>query len=151
MFGWIVGAMIRRSVRRMNAGDVGPMLGSYSSNAVLVFPGDHSWGGEYRGKDRIGEFLRRCVSAGLKFEIEDIVVSGWPWSAKVCIRLTDSVVAPDGTVIYSNRAVIFAKSAWGKIYFQEDYEDTQKVVGLDEYEAAHGLAAAYSTGEGPRT
>ena len=140
MFGWIVGLMIRRGVRRINDGDVGPMLSSYSSEAVDVFPGDHSWGGEYRGKDRIEEFLRRCVSAGLKFEIEDIVVSGWPWSAKVCIRLTDSATAPDGTLIYSNRALIFAKTAWGKIRFQETYEDTQKVVEFDEYLAAHGPA-----------
>lgn len=141
MFGWIVGRMIRRGVRRMNAGDVGSMLSSYSSNAVTVFPGDHSWGGEYHGKERIEGFLRRCVSSGLKFQIEDIIVSGWPWSAKVCMRMTDSVVAPDGTVIYSNRALIFAKIAWGKIHFQETYEDTQKVVGLDEYEAAHPLDA----------
>jgi ketosteroid isomerase-like protein len=142
MFGWIVGLMIRRGVRHLNAGYVGPMLSSYSRNAVLVFPGDHSWGGEYHGKDRIEEFLRRCVSAGLKFEIEDIVVGGWPWSANVCIRLTDSAAAPDGTVIYSNRALIFAKIAWGKIKFQEDYEDTQKVVGLDEYLATHESAVA---------
>lgn len=141
MFGWIVGLMIRRGVRRMNAGDVGPMLNGYSTDATLVFPGDHSWGGEYRGKDRIEEFLWRCVSTGLKFEIEDIVVSGWPWSAKACIRLRDSATAPDGTLIYSNRALIFAKIAWGKIKFQEDYEDTQKVVALDEYEAAHKRAS----------
>jgi hypothetical protein len=34
------------------------------------------------------------VSVGIKFEVEDIVVSGWPWSAKVCIRLSDRAVAP---------------------------------------------------------
>jgi ketosteroid isomerase-like protein len=142
MFGWIVSLMIRRAVRRMNAGDVASMLSSYSTGALLVFPGNHSWGGEYRGKDRIEEFLRRCVSVGIKFEVEDIVVSGWPWSAKVCIRLSDRAVAPDGTEIYSNRALIFAKTAWGTIQFQEDYEDTQKVVGLDEYLAAHETAVA---------
>lgn len=142
MFGWLVGLMIRRGVRRMNNGDVGPMLNSYADDAVDVFPGDHSWGGVYRGKDRIEEFLRRCVSAGIKFEIEDIVVSGWPWSAKVCIRLTDSVTGPDGTLIYSNRALIFAKTAWGKIHFQETYEDTQKVAEFDEYSATHELTIA---------
>ena len=142
MFGWLVGVMIRRGVRRVNAGDVGPMLSSYASDAVDVFPGDNSWGGEYRGKDRIGAFLRRCVSAGIKFEIEDIVVSGWPWSAKVCIRLTDSATAPDGTVIYSNRALIYAKIAWGKIRFQETYEDTQKVAEFDQYLATHEPATA---------
>ena len=61
MFGWIVGLMIRRGVRRINAGDVGPMLSSYADDAVDVFPGDHSWGGVYRGKDRI-EVLRSSIT-----------------------------------------------------------------------------------------
>ena len=48
MYGTIVRSMIRRGVRHINAGDIGPMLASYSKNAVLVFPGDHSWGGEIK-------------------------------------------------------------------------------------------------------
>ena len=139
MYGWIVRLMIARGVRRLNAGDIGPLLSGYSKEAVLVFPGDHSWGGEYKGRDRIEEFLRRCVRVGLKFQIEDVVVSGWPWNAKVCIRLADSVCETDGRVVYANRAVIFAKTAWGKIYFQEDYEDTQRVVEFDKYIAAQEL------------
>jgi ketosteroid isomerase-like protein len=133
MFGWITSVMLRRSIRLMNEGDIGPTLSRYSDNAVVIFPGDHSWGGEYRGKQRIGEFLRRLVDAGIKFEVEDIVVDGWPWRFTVCVRLTDSVRDPDGSVVYSNRAVIFAKSAWGKIYYHEAYEDTQKTVEFDEY------------------
>jgi len=133
MFGWITSIMLRRSIRHMNEGDIGPTLGRYSDNAVVVFPGDHSWGGEYRGKQRIEGFLRRLVDAGIKFEVEDIVVHGWPWRFTVCVRLTDSARDPDGNVVYSNRAVIFAKSAWGKIYYHEAYEDTQKVVEFDRY------------------
>jgi len=41
-YGWIVAALIRRAVRRVNAGDIGPMLGSFAEDATLVFPGDHS-------------------------------------------------------------------------------------------------------------
>lgn len=141
MLGWIVGLIIRRAVRRVNEGDAGAMLSSYSRDAVLVFPGDHSWAGEYRGRDRIGVFLRRCVESGLQFEIEDVMVSGWPWSAKVCIRLTDRAVAPDGAAFYANRAMIFARTSWGKIVFHEAYEDTQKVVMLDEYMASREAGA----------
>ena len=53
MLGWLAGIMIRRGVRRVNAGDIGLMLNGYSKNAVSVFPGDHSWGGEHRGKQQI--------------------------------------------------------------------------------------------------
>lgn len=137
MFGWIVGQMIRRAVRHLNAGDIGPMLSSYSRDAVLIFPGAHSWGGEYRGKSRIEEFLRRCVLAGLKFDVQGIVVSGWPWGANVCVRLTNQAVGQDGEVVYENRAIIYAEMAWGKIRYQEDYEDTQKVVAFDDYLETH--------------
>lgn len=143
MLSFVFGLVIRRGVRRINAGDIGPMLGNYANNALLVFPGDHSWGGTYNGKASIEEFLNRCVHAGLKFEVQDIVASGWPWSARLCIRLTDRALSPDGTEVYSNRAVIFAKTSWGKIIYQEDYEDTQKVQAFDEYLlAAQGTAPA---------
>ena len=52
---------MRRGVRRLNAGDIGPMLSSFADDATLVFPGDHSWGGEYRGKAEIKKFLERFV------------------------------------------------------------------------------------------
>ncbi len=133
MFGWITSIMLRRSVRRMNEGDIGPTLGRYSDDAVVFFPGDHSWGGEYRGKQRIGDFLQHIVDTGLRFEVEDIVVHGWPWRSTVCVRVNDHARDADGNVVYSNRAVIFAKSRWGKIYYHEAYEDTQKVAEFDRY------------------
>jgi ketosteroid isomerase-like protein len=133
MFGWITSIMLRRSVRLMNEGDIGPTLSRYADDAVVIFPGDHSFGGEYRGKQRIGAFLQRLVDTGIQFEVQDIVVDGWPWRFTVCVRVTDSARDPDGNVVYSNRAVIFAKSRWGKIYYHEAYEDTQRVVEFDRY------------------
>jgi hypothetical protein len=56
------------------------------------------------------------------------------------MRFTNEARDPDsGVVVYSNRGVIFARAAWGKITYQEDYEDTQRVVEFDEYLAARGL------------
>lgn len=129
--------MLRRAIRRVNAGDIGPMLSSYADDAVLVFPGESSWGGEHRGRDAIEAFLRRYARLGLQFEAHEIVVSGWPWSATIWVRFSDHARAPDGTVVYENRGVIKAKTRWGKIVLQEDFEDTHKVAAFDEYLAAH--------------
>ena len=137
MYAWLVRFMIRRAVRRVNAGDIRPMLGSYADDATLVFPGDHSWGGEYRGKAEIERFLRRFVRVGLQLEPQEIVVGGAPWNTTVCLHFTDKASDADGAVVYANRGVIFAKSAWGKIVFQELYEDTQKVAEFDQYLASH--------------
>jgi ketosteroid isomerase-like protein len=142
MLGWLVSKMIRHNVNKTNGGDIGPTLNTYAQDGVLRFPGDHSWGGEYRGRARIKEFLDRCVQVGLQFEIEDVVVAGWPWSMKVCIRLTDVARDADRAVVYENRAVIFANAAWGKISAAEVYEDTQAVAAFDRYLETRQPAAA---------
>jgi ketosteroid isomerase-like protein len=131
--GWIVAPMLRRAVRRINAGDIGPMLGSFADDAVLVFPGDHSWGGEYRGKEAIRGFLERFVEVGIQLEPHEILVQGWPWNMTVMLRFTNEARDANGNVVYANRGAIFAQAVWGKIKYQEDFEDTQKVVAFDRY------------------
>lgn len=136
-YGWLVAAMILRAVRRINGGDIGPLLGSFAADATLLFPGDHSWGGEYKGKAAIRGFLERFVEVGINLQPHEIVVQGWPWNTTVMLRFTNEARDKNGDVVYANRGAIFARAAWGKIKYQEDYEDTQKVVAFDEYLAAH--------------
>ena len=141
MFGWIVGRMIRRSVRSLNEGDINPLLRSYADDVHFVFPGESSWAADIHGKGELEAWLRRFVKAGLQLAPEEIVVAGWlPWSLAVCVKATDRVLGPDGHTVYENRGVIFGEIVWGKIKSYEVFLDTQKVVGLDEYEAAHGVA-----------
>ncbi len=135
-YGWIVAALIRRAVRRINAGDMGPLLSSFAEDATLVFPGDHSWGAEYSGKAEIRAFLERFVEVGIRLEPHEILVQGWPWNTTVMLRFTNEARDENGSVVYSNRGAIFARAAWGKIKYQEDYEDTQKVVAFDQYLAS---------------
>lgn len=37
------------------------------------------------------------------------------------------------TVVYENRAIVFARAVWGKIVYQEDFEDTHESVAFDDY------------------
>jgi ketosteroid isomerase-like protein len=150
MLSWLGGMVLRRAIRRINEGDIGPMLSSYADDAVLVFPGESSWGGEHRGRDAIEAFLRRFARVRLQFEAHEIVVSGWPWSATLWVRFSDHAKAPDGTAVYENRGVIYAKTRWGKIGLQEDVEDTPNVAAFDESLAAHEereTGPAMTTGE----
>lgn len=62
---------------------------------------------------------------------------GPPWDTTVCLRFTDRCAAPDGTIVYTNRGMVFGKIAWGKITYYEIHEDTEKVVAFDEYVASH--------------
>jgi ketosteroid isomerase-like protein len=132
MRAWIARRMIERAIRSLNAGNPGPILRNYSGEAVLVFPGDHSWGARYQGRDEIERFFRRAIAVRLQFEITDVVVKGPPWNMTVCVRLTDRATAPDGTEIYANRVFEFLSLRWGRIVYQELYLDTQKVAEFDE-------------------
>jgi ketosteroid isomerase-like protein len=100
MYKTLIRAMIRRSVRALQAGETAPILAGYADDAVLVFPGRSSWGGEYRGKAAISGFLERFIEAGLVGEVEDILVNGPPWRTTVCVVFTDRAqTRPGGSSI----------------------------------------------------
>jgi len=145
MYGSIVRMMIRRAIRRINAGDIETFLAAYADDATFVFPGQNSWAGEYRGKSEVERFYRRFVQVGLQAEAREIVVNGWPWATTVCVHFTDKAKAPDGTVVYENSGVIFGKIAWGKIRYQHVYEDTEKVAAFDRYLETHEHEPAATT------
>jgi ketosteroid isomerase-like protein len=141
MYAWIVRRMIRRNIRRVNGGDIGPALAAYARDAELVYPGESSWAGVYRGRSEIERFLRRFVSVGLEGEAHEILVNGPPWNMRVAVRFTDEARDDDGAVVYANRAILFGRIVRGKIVYHEDYLDTQRVAEFDEYLAEHEPAA----------
>jgi ketosteroid isomerase-like protein len=135
--------MIRRNVRSLRAGDPGPLIAGYAEDAVLVFPGPSSWGGEYRGRDAIAGFLRRFVADGLTGQAHEILVNGPPWRTTVAVLFTATARDAAGTLVYDNRAVLFARARWGKITYQEDFEDTHKSEAFDRYlNAARAASSA---------
>ena len=133
MYAWIVRRIIRRAVRRLQGGDIGPSLSLYADDARFIFPGRHSWAGDFRGHGEMEKWLQRFVRTGLRFEPHEILVNGPPWNTKVCLRFTDHLKGDDGASVYTNRGVIFGKVVWGKIVYEEVFEDTQKVAELDDY------------------
>jgi ketosteroid isomerase-like protein len=133
MYKWAVRWMIRRNVKALRAGDPGPLMAGYAEDAVLVFPGSTVWSGEHRGKPAIAAFMRRFVDQGLVGEAHDILVNGPPWRTTICVLFTVEAADSAGNVVYENRAVLFARAAWGKITYHEDFEDTQKASDFEAY------------------
>jgi ketosteroid isomerase-like protein len=125
--------MIRRNLAALRRGDPGPLLAGYADDAVLVFPGTSSWGGEHRGKPAIEAFLRRYLAAGIVGHAHDIVVNGPPWRTTVCMLFLDQAVDDVGNVVYENRAIVLGRVVWGKIVYHEDFEDTHKAEAFDAY------------------
>ena len=138
--------MIRRNVEALRRGDVGPLMAGYTDDAVLIFPGPSSWGGEYRGKKAIGGFLRRFVNDGLVGEAHDILVNGPPWRTTIAVLFTATAQDGDNALVYDNRAILFVRARWGKIFYQEDFEDTHKSEAFDQYLAATRGAESFADG-----
>ena len=87
-------ALLRRNVRALMDGDPKPLLALYRPDAVLTFPGEHSWGRTYRGRDEIEAFLRRFLDAGLRGELGAIFVDGPPWATRIAVEFDDSARRP---------------------------------------------------------
>jgi ketosteroid isomerase-like protein len=143
--------MVTRSVTRLSAGDPAMVLALLARDVTLSFPGHNSWSDQFRpvvkGRDEhvthgskaeFKVFLDRFVAAGIQMEVEDILVNGPPWNTRVAIRAHVWSVGADGTDRYTNRAVLFATSRWGRIHAQEDYEDTERSAIFDQLLAIPG-------------
>jgi hypothetical protein len=136
LYGWAVRTMLRLNLHRLREGDFEPLFRTYTNDIRFVFPGHNSWAGEFRGREEVERWVRRVYQVGLRLEPLEIVVVGPPWDTTVCLQFTDTCTAHDGTIVYSNRGVIFGKIVWGKITYYELHEDTEKVAALDEYVAS---------------
>jgi ketosteroid isomerase-like protein len=136
LYAWAVRSMLHRTTRRLREGDFEPLFRTYADDIKFVFPGHNSWAGEFRGREEVERWVRRVYQVGLRLEPHEILVMGPPWNTSVCLRFTDRCTAPDGTIVYTNRGMIFGKIAWGKITYYEIQEDTEKVVALDAYLAS---------------
>jgi ketosteroid isomerase-like protein len=134
--------MLRRNVRLLMDGNVDALAGFYADDAELVFPGDNSWGPVYRGRDEIRAFLERFLRVGIRGEVHEIMVSGPPWSTTLLVHFSDRARGPDGALVYENDAVIRLKVRWGKIVYEQVYEDTEKVAEFDRWLEQHEPAPA---------
>ncbi len=136
-YGGAVRALLRRNVARLMDGDPAPLLAMYHRDAVLTFPGEHSWGRTHRGRDEVAAFLRRFLDVGLRGELGTIFLDGPPWAMRIAVEFDDHAHDPaTGERIYENRAVIVLHTRWGRVVREEVYEDTQKVAAFDERLAA---------------
>jgi ketosteroid isomerase-like protein len=138
MFSWLAKRVLDHAYGRLNAGDPGPMLRLYANDVHFRFPGESSWTADTRGKREVERWLKRMIATGLQHQLEQVVVQGPPWRMTICLRSRDQLTTAEGQTVYSNRYVIWGRTAWGLLREYEVYEDTQKLKGFDEYLAARG-------------
>ena len=137
MLSWLAGKIMAFNLRRLNAGDIRPVLAMDNPDVTLRFPGTSTWAGEYAGKPRVRQWLERFAALGLQINADEVVAAGWPWRSTICVRGTDHLRGPDGVVVYVNRYVIWGHLRWGRLVDYEVYEDTEQAAALDTWIAEH--------------
>lgn len=133
MLSWLTKQVLDRKLARLRQGEYESLLKLDAEDVRFRFPGEHSWATEREGKEALRQWLQRFVDVGLQIYADEVVVRGFPWKMTLCIRGHDHLDAPDGKRVYENRYVIWGRIRWGLLREYEVYEDTQKVVALDEY------------------
>jgi len=144
MFSWLAKQLITYNMRRLNAGDIRPVLRMEADDVTLHFPGRSTWSGVHRGKAQVRPWLERFARVGIQIFADEVVVKGFPWNQTVCIRGHDHLRDGAGGTVYENRYVMWCRLRWGRITEYEVYEDTEKAAALDDYLIAHEQPAIVS-------
>ena len=137
MLAWLTKKLLSQVMARTRAGDIRLTLLLDAPDIHFVFPGTNSWSGDYPDKEAHRRWLERLVRVGVKTDVDEVALSGFPWKMTVAVRGRSWWDNASGERIYDNRYVIWAHLKWGRMKAYEVYEDTEKAAALDEYLAAH--------------
>ncbi|MEW5808321.1 MAG: nuclear transport factor 2 family protein [Actinomycetota bacterium] len=88
----------------------------------FVYLGDHPLATELYGADAMRDWLRNELFRrlpGLRFEVEDILIEGGPWSTRMATRYA---AKRNGELVY--RGVQFTRIVWGKLVEERVLPDT---------------------------
>jgi ketosteroid isomerase-like protein len=132
MYSWIITRVVRMLYGKVSRGDLRlPLLG-LANDAVLIFPGENSFGGEHRGKPAIEAWMRRFASLHPELRTHDASAAGLPWNMRIFMRFSDRIVAPDGYV-YENEGMEHIVIKRGLIRELHVFLDTERVATLDPH------------------
>ena len=133
MLAWLTKKLLSYVMAQNRAGDISTTLRLDAPDMEFVFPGTNSWSGHYHSRDEHRRWLERLVRVGVKTDVDEVAVAGFPWTMTVAVRGRSWWDNSRGERIYDNRFVIWGHLRWGRMKAYEVYEDTEKAAALDAY------------------
>jgi ketosteroid isomerase-like protein len=129
MYRAIVAARTRAVWRRINQQEVDVPWRMAAPDLHFTFVGDTPLRADLRRRDEFRAWLAATFALfpTLKFTVDDVAVSGWPWRTRVAVRLQIHATLADGSA-YSNVATQWLTLRWGRMTEDWVIEDT---VALD--------------------
>jgi ketosteroid isomerase-like protein len=152
MYHWRVARRVRRTFVDLSRGDAASMLNGLGRDFVYRFHGDSALSGERRTLTAMRLWWGRVfrVFPGIRFQPEQILVTGWPANTRIATLVRVSAPLADGSAYHNSFAQLMLLR-WGKIVAVETIEDTQRLADALVVQAGQGIseAAAASIQDGP--
>jgi ketosteroid isomerase-like protein len=143
MYHRIVAGRVRGTFAAINAGDWEQMVAGMAPSFSYRFYGDHALGGERHTAAALRLWWQRIfwLLPGITFQVDDVLVVGWPWATRIATRLSVDVGLADGSR-YQNVVMQFISMRWGKITEVHTLEDTAVLQAALGRLAAQGISEA---------
>ena len=145
IYHWVVARQVRNAFAQISAGNWEAMVAGMAPSFTYRFYGDHALGGERRTHEALRRWWERCfrLLPGTRFEVNDVIVSGWPWNTQAATAVTVHVNVVDGST-YENVVHQFVRIRWGKITEVRTLEDTAVLEKTLDRLAAAGYPEAHA-------
>ena len=133
----IVERQLRRAFDALNRGDCAPVLAAFARRVEHTFYGEHALSGTRSAPDSLRRWYERLgiLLPDLHFDIDSVVVRGWPWNTVAMVEWRDRFTLRDGRR-RGNQGVHVLRLRWGRVISLRIHCDTQKLEHvLDELRA----------------
>ena len=143
MYHFIVKQKLRRAFSDINAARYERIVPQFAARHRHVMYGDHALGGErhtIKSTTAWYERLQRLLP-NLRFDVQAIAITGWPWNTTAMVSWNDRFTLPDGSA-GSNQGVHVFGLAWGRVTSLAVHCDTAKLARYCDQMAAGGLSEA---------
>jgi ketosteroid isomerase-like protein len=143
MYHFVVRQQVRRAFRDINAGRYDNIVAQFARRHEHVMYGQHALGGARRTLTSTAAWYARLqrLLPDLRFEIQSVAVSGWPWDTRILVSWTDAFSLPDGSR-GNNQGVHELRMAWGNVVSLQVHCDTARLAAYCERMNEQGLAEA---------
>lgn len=143
MYHAVIRAIVKNLFRALNKGDYEPILAGFAPEFEHWFVGTHALSGLRTSMPTTRAWYERLLKVfpNIKFDIRNIVVSGWPWNTLVAVEWTDSYTLLNGEK-RTNCGVHMIRLVWGKGVSVHIYCDTELLLENLAIQKAGGIGEA---------
>jgi ketosteroid isomerase-like protein len=138
MYHRTVAGKVRQAFADMNAGKPDSLADVMASRFIYRFYGDHALSGERHTLQTLRLWCERA-----QFHVDEVIVSGWPWSTRIATRVSVTAPLPDGSR-YENVFMQFIRMRWTRITEVHTLEDTVVLQRALDTIAACGIPEAHA-------